>query len=260
MFKIAISTHKGGTGKTVTAINLSAGLSRTKKTLLVDLDPQAHATLGLGINVGLNDPTVADLLQDSRTSWEKVVRSTADNLSVIPSNIRLARVAEVLYAGVRREERLGLALSKVSGYEVAVIDCPPSLSTLTITALACADWILIPCEMGARSADGLVDLLELISMLKGAEFDHWRILLTKFDVRKSVTNEAVLKALAPYKERILRTRVGVCEALNQSQIAGKDVFRYEPSGRGAEYYQDLAREIAPLVCGRKTQTEAISTI
>ncbi|PIU20434.1 MAG: chromosome partitioning protein ParA, partial [Elusimicrobia bacterium CG08_land_8_20_14_0_20_59_10] len=104
----------------------------------------------------------------------------------------------MLYAGVRREERLGMALSRVRSFDLVIIDCPPSLGTLTLNALACADWILVPCEMGARAADGLVDLLEIITMLKGADFNQWRIVLTKFDIRKSVTNAAVLKGLAPY--------------------------------------------------------------
>lgn len=246
MLKIAISTHKGGAGKTVTAINLAAGLSRAMKTLLIDLDPQGHATLGLGVNVSLGSPTISDVLQDQRMGMEKIIHPVTKNLFLAPANIHLARVAETLYAGVRREERLGMALSKVRGFDLAVIDCPPSLGTLTINALACANWILVPCEMGARAADGLVDLLEIVTMLKGADFDRWRIVLTKFDIRKSVTNEAVLKGLEPYRRRIIRSRVGISEALNQAQITGKDIFHFEPNGRGAKFYRDLAGEIMAL--------------
>lgn len=252
MLKIAISTHKGGAGKTVTAINLAAGLSRTMKTLLIDLDPQGHATLGLGINIGLDSPTISDILQDQRISLEKIIHPVTKNLFLAPANIRLARVAEMLYAGVRREERLGLALSKVRDFDRVVIDCPPSLGTLTINALACADWILVPCEMGARASDGLVDMLEIVTMLKGADFDQWRIVLTKFDIRKSVTNEAVFKGLEPYRQRIMRSRVGISEELNQAQIAGKDIFRFEPNGRGAGFYRDLSGEIIALT--RKKET------
>lgn len=256
MLKIAVSTHKGGAGKTVTAINLAAGLSRTMKTLLIDMDPQGHATLGLGVNIGLSSPTISDILQDQRIGLEKIIQPVAENLFLAPANIHLARVAEMLYAGVRREERLGLALSKVRGFDIVVVDCPPSLGTLTINALACADWILVPCEMGARAADGLVDLLEIITMLKGADFDQWRIVLTKFDIRKSVTNEAVLKGLAPYRQRIMRSRVGISEALNQAQIAGKNIFRFEPNGRGAEFYRNFAREVLALT----QKKEAIKAI
>lgn len=254
MLKIAISTHKGGAGKTVTAINLAAAIARTKKTLLIDMDPQAHSTLGLGLNIGLDEPTIADVLQDPRGDLHKVIRPVGENLSLIPSTIHLARTAELLYAGVRREERLGQALASINGFEIAVIDCKPDLGTLTTNAIACADWILVPCEMGARAADGLVDLLELVSLLKGSDFNQWRIVLTKFDARKSLTNEAVLKSLAPYSDHILPVRVGVCEALNQAQFKGKDIFQFEPSGRGAEDYRELGQEILSLVQGRPALT------
>ena len=243
MIKIAIATHKGGSGKTVTAINLSAGLSKKNKTLLVDLDPQGHSSLGLGVAVSLDEPTIADLLQDPRLPPKNAIRRVTGTMDILPSNIRLARVGESLYAGVRREERLNLALKSLSGYDYMLMDCPPSLGTLTANALACADWILVPCEMGARAADGLMDLLELVSLLKGENFTRWRILLTKFDARTTVTNEVVLKALNPHKDKILTTRIGVSESLNQCQMAGQDIFRFEPDGRGASFYADLTQEI-----------------
>jgi chromosome partitioning protein len=246
MIKIAIATHKGGSGKTVTSINLSAGLAKKNKVLLVDLDPQGHSSLGLGVAVGLDEPTIADLLQDPRLSPKNAIRRVTDTLNLLPSNIRLARVGESLYAGVRREERLNLALKSLVGYDYMLMDCPPSLGTLTANALACADWILVPCEMGARAADGLMDLLELVSLLKGENFTRWRILLTKFDARKTVTNEVVLKALDPHKDKILTTRIGVSESLNQCQMAGQDIFHFEPDGRGASFYADLTQEILAI--------------
>lgn len=248
MRRIAIATHKGGTGKTVTAINLAAGLSRNgKNTLLIDLDPQGHSTLGLGVEAKLNELTVSDILLDGRVSLDGIVRKVSEKLFLIPSNIRLAKVAESLYSAVRREERLSLSLSQVNGYDYMVIDCPPSLGTLTANALSLADFILVPCEMGARAADGLVDLLEILFLLKGCYFSSWRIVLTKFDSRKSITNEAVMESLKQYKDKILNTRIGIAESLNQAQIAGKDIFTYDSGGRGVEFYGDLTNEIISVI-------------
>jgi len=246
---IAIATHKGGPGKTTTAINLSAYFAiEGKNTQLIDLDPQGHASLGLGVDIGLDVPTIADALQDKNHGIEKVKVKINDTLQVIPSNIRLARVAESLYGAVKREERLATVLRNDShGIDFTVIDCPPSLGTLTANALTCADLVIIPCEMGARAGDGLVDLLETLFLLKGDGFKNWKILLNKIDPRKTVTNEAVMKSLEPYKQQILKTQIGASEVLNQSQMAGIDIFRFDPKGKAAETFQQLGREILNLL-------------
>ena len=243
---ITIATHKGGTGKTVTAMALGSGLARAgEKTLIVDLDPQAHSTIGLGVELANGDLTLRDVFSEPLMPITKIIRDThLKLLRLAPSHIRLERVAHSLYARPKREELLRRALREArDGYDFIVIDCPPSLGVLTETGIAAADLVLIPSQMEARAADGIVDLLELIAILKGDAWSEWRILLTKVDSRKSVTNEAVMAALSRWKEKILKTAIPQSEPLNQAQIARTDIFTFEPESKGALAYQALTEEM-----------------
>ena len=243
---ISIATHKGGTGKTVTAMALAASLARSgRPTLLVDLDPQGHSTIGLGVELAANDKTLRDIFTDPPVPIAQIVRHTArENLDIVPANIRLERVAQFIYMRPKREELLRRALAGVvEKYEFIIIDCPPSLSALTETGIAAADFIIVPCQMEARAADGLVDLLELISILKGDSFERWRILLTKLDGRKSVTNQAVMAALSHWEQKIFVTNIPQSEPLNQAQIERVDIFTFDPRCKGAQAYEALTEEV-----------------
>ena len=242
---LSFSTHKGGTGKTTSSINLAAGLAREgQKTLLVDMDPQGHSTLGLGVELTYDEPNIADVLKDRGCLFQAILRDThVSNLMLAPSNIRLASVAESLYAKVKREERLQRALAAL---QEIVIDCPPALGVLTANALGASDIIIIPCQMGARAFDGLEDLLDLMRVLKDEDFVHWWILLTMIDPRKRVTQEIFEELLRPYQKRVLTTKIFATEALNQAQIAMQDIFRFDAKGRGAQNYEDLTQEILRL--------------
>jgi chromosome partitioning protein len=243
---IAITTHKGGTGKTVTAMSLGAALVRAqKKCLIVDLDPQGHSSLGLGLEINHKDLTIRDFFIEPPVPIDRVIRrTTTDNLHIIPSNIRLARVAQSLYMRPKREELLKRGMNPVRDhYDFIIIDCPPSLGALTENAIAAADLIIIPCQMEARAADGLVDLLEIINIIKGEEFNDWRILLTKLDSRKSITNQAVMTQLAQWEEKIFKTTIPQSESLNQAQIERTDIFTFEPKSKGALAYESFAQEI-----------------
>ena len=138
---ISIATHKGGTGKTVTAMALGAALARAGKTcLLVDLDPQGHSTLGLGVEVGDNEPTLRDLFGEPPLPITRLIKEThIKGLHIVPSNIRLARVAQALYMRPKREELLRRGVAPMRGrYDFIVVDCPPSLGVLTETGIAAA--------------------------------------------------------------------------------------------------------------------------
>jgi chromosome partitioning protein len=252
--EIAIATHKGGTGKTVTAMALGAALALAKnRTLLVDLDPQGHTTIGIGIELTDNDPAIHDLFGDSPRPIGQIIREThLPYLHVVPSSIRLARFTQSLYGRPRREEILKRALSPtLNQYDFILTDCPPSLGVLTETAIAAADIIIIPCQMEARAADGLVDLLEVIGIIKGEDFDNWHILLTRVDPRKSITNQAVRAALARWEHKILKTFIPQSEPMNQAQIARTDIFSFEPKSAGAVAYQALARELVKTYGNKK---------
>jgi len=165
---IAIATHKGGTGKTVTAMALGAAIARaSQRCLLVDLDPQGHSTLGLGVELDDTTPTLREFFHEPPLPLSRLIREThVTGFHIVPSNIRLARVAQALYMRPKREELLKRGLHTLhEQYAFVVMDCPPSLSALTEAAIAAADLIVIPCQMEARAADGLVDLLEIISLI-----------------------------------------------------------------------------------------------
>jgi chromosome partitioning protein len=248
---ISIATHKGGTGKTVTAMALAAALARSgRKTLIVDLDAQGHSTLGLGIELNHHDPTLRDIFTDPPAPASRIIRPSGccPDLDILPSNIRLERIAQFLYMRPKREEVLRRALQPVAGgYQFIVIDCPPSLGALTETGIAAADLIIIPCQMEARAADGLVDLLEIIAILKGDGFDRWRILLTKVDPRKTLTNQAIMGALQRWQDQTFQTVIPQSEPLNQAQIARTDIFSFDARSKGAAAYQALTEEVLSLV-------------
>lgn len=243
---ITIATHKGGTGKTVTAMALSSALARArKKTLLIDLDPQGHSTLGLGVEIPNGEPTLRDLFVEPPLPIDRVVKQThIKALHILPANIRLERLAHALYMRPKREELLKRALQPViNDYDYVVIDCPPSLGVLTETGIAASQFIIVPCLMEARAADGLVDLLEVVNVLKGDHFDRWRILLTRVDSRKTTTNQAVMAALEQWKGRMFKTSIPQSEPLNQAQIQRTDIFTFDRKCKGALAYQALTKEV-----------------
>lgn len=247
---IAIATHKGGTGKTVTAMALSAAFARAGHTcLLADLDPQGHSTLGLGVELAEGEPALHACFSEPPLPLRRVIRAThLPGLDLAPANLRLARVAQALYMRPKREDVLRRAVAPLAGqYTYLVLDCPPSLGVLTEAALAAADLVVIPCQLEARAADGLVDLLELLGFLKGEDFAQWRILLTKVDRRKTTTNQAVLAALAPWQPHLFTTTIPQSEPLNQAQIERTDIFSFEPKSQGALAYAALAQEIMHYV-------------
>jgi len=244
--KIAISIHKGGTGKTVTAMALSAGLARAgKRTLLLDLDPQGHCSLGLGVELGEADYIITNLFRSPPQPVTKVMRETGvKGLYIVPSDIRLAPQAEHLYGHPRRADVLKAALTSVENeFEFIVMDCPPALGPFTDMALGAADLVLIPVQMEARATDALVDLLERITLIKGESFNNWRILRTRMDSRKTVTNEAVQAALEDWQGKLFETIIPQSEPLNQAQIERTDIFSFDPKSKGALAYEELTQEL-----------------
>lgn len=246
---ITVCTHKGGTGKTVTALALAAGLADAgRRCLLVDLDPQGHSTLGIGIDP--IEPTLKDFFErHPAMPLGQVVRPAPhrEHLDIAPSDLRLAWTAEGLAGRPKKEDLLRRGLKQVaSNYDWILIDTPPSLGVLTQNAVAAADFVLIPAPAEARAANAIADLLELVHLLKGDSFDAYRILLTRLDARKTRTNTAVLSALSPWEGKILRTVIPQSEPLNQAQMARQDIFRFDPECAGALAYRSLIEEIQTL--------------
>jgi chromosome partitioning protein len=250
---VAIINQKGGTGKTTTTLNLGAALAyQGYRTLIVDLDPQGHTTIGIGIEPDVIASSVADILTVPKKSIsEVVVPSYILGLDIAPSHIHLARAAEQVYTRVFREAILANALKDVD-YGFILVDCPPSLGVLTTNSLYACDFIVIPCQISRYSLDGLADLLTTVETVKNLSLDElfqedlFRILLTMFDKRNSITNEYILEQLKPYREKMFTSLIMKNEALNQAQIAQKAIFDYDSRSSGAADYLHLCLEFLEI--------------
>jgi len=252
MNTIAILNQKGGTGKTTTAINLSSGLAyEGKKTLLIDIDPQNHSTIGLGIEIENQNSSISKVLSNSGSPLKKIITKTyIKNLNIVPSHISLARIAEQMYTKLYKEATLNKAIQPIKNeYDYIIIDCPPNLGVLTINALFTSDLLIVPCQMSRYSLDGLSDLMDVVRAVKytwdkkDKNISYLRILLTMFDVRNKITNEFILKELEPFKDRIFKTKIMKNEALNQAQIAQKSIFDFDPKSKGTKNYRELTKEV-----------------
>lgn len=258
MTTIAIINQKGGTGKTTTAVNVSAGLAkRGYSVLLVDLDPQAHATYGLGIDLDELDqeiPVMAQVFLEEGTQLSEILLDTFEpNLKLAPSDIRLARAATLLHHRNFREYILSKALqAQAEKFAYTLIDCQPSLDVLAINALVAADKILIPTQLSGHSLRGLSDLLATIESIKGkgGAYD-WRVLLTMVSGYGSERQQQAWKVLEPIQERILKTQIRRTEAIETSQMESEaeelaPVILRKKWNRGARDYRALVKEIVKL--------------
>lgn len=255
MNTIAVINQKGGTGKTTTAVNLSAGLAKSgHKVLLVDLDPQAHATYGLGIDLdNMNDtPTIANIFGEDRVMITDIIMDTMDaNLKLAPSDIPLAKAAALLHARNFRETALQRALQTVEGFDYIIIDCQPSLDVLSINALVAANRLLIPTQLAGHALRGLSDLLVTIESIKDPNSYDWRILLTMVTGHGEERQQQAERILSPLKDRILKTKIRRTESIEKSQMETdeeeiKPIIMHKIWTRAAQDYRALVKEITSI--------------
>jgi chromosome partitioning protein len=244
---LAITNSKGGVGKTTTAVNLSALLAdRGRRTLLVDLDAQAHATRCL--LKAEPERNVSDLIMDRPSQATRAISPTEiPNLDIVPATHGLTETAELLSSRIRREERLWRALEPlVEEYSQIVLDCPPVLGILAYNAIIAADLLIVPVQPGAGAVVGLDALIDTARELRDEDDVPYRILVTMFDIRTTRTNAIVESLLGEHRRRLLKTVISKSEALNQANLAATPITYFARSSRGTHEYDALCDEILRL--------------
>ena len=244
----AITNQKGGVGKTTTSINLSAYLAAAgRKVMLIDLDPQANSSTGLGV-AHTGQSSIYEVLVQSGVSLSDVaVQNSRPNLTVVPSTVDLAGAEIELVDIPEREYRMRRAIEPFRReYDYILIDCPPSLGLLTLNALTAADGVLIPMQCEYLPLEGLSQLLNSVKMVRARfnpTLEIGGVILTMFDPRTRLATEVVREIRTHFPKEVFQTVIGRNVRLSEAPSHGKSILEYDPNSPGALAYRALAEEV-----------------
>ncbi len=245
---IAIVNQKGGVGKTTTSVNLAAALGvLEKKVLLIDADPQANATSGLGIDVESVTNGSYQLFEHTATPTETIVSTDSPNVDIIPAHIDLVAIEIELVDKENRESMLKQAVQEVkNNYDFVLIDCAPSLGLLTLNALTASDSIIIPIQCEYFALEGLGKLLNTVKSVQkihNPDLDIEGLLLTMYDSRLRLSNQVVEEVKKHFGEMVFKTIIQRNVRLSEAPSYGESIISYDAGSRGANNYLNLAQEL-----------------
>ena len=245
---IAIANQKGGVGKTTTSVNLASALAiLEKKVLLIDADPQANATSGLGINVDDKNVGTYELLEHTAAIQDTILNTSVPHLDLIPSHIDLVAIEIELVDKNQREFMLKKALKEVTDhYDFILIDCAPSLGLITLNALTAANSVIIPIQCEYFALEGLGKLLNTIKSVQkihNENLDIEGLLLTMYDARLRLSNQVVEEVKKHFGTMVFKTIIQRNIRLSEAPSYGENIIQYDATSKGAKNYLSLAEEV-----------------